>query len=75
VQAIALWIAGAVAVTALVSGSTDAVALAGKAMNITGVTAGAIVGGAPQLFSGFRDAKDAAQKPAKKAPATSNPAG
>jgi len=74
VQAIALWIAGAVAVTALVSGSTDAVALAGKAMNITGVTAGAIVGGAPQLFSGFRDAKDAANKP--KAPATrSNPAG
>lgn len=74
-QAIALWIAGAVAVTALVSGSTDAVALAGKAMNITGVTAGAIVGGAPQLFSGFRDAKDAAQKPATKKAPTSTTAG
>jgi hypothetical protein len=73
-QSVFMWIAAAVAVTAVVSGSSDAVALAHTAMKVTGVTAGAIVGGAPDLINGFKDAKaDTVKAPAGKT--SSNPAG
>ena len=65
---IGLWVVGAVALTVWMSGVDSGQALATTTARVAGNTAGVLIGAAPELFDGFKDAKDAATQPAPKRP-------
>lgn len=56
------WMVAVVAVVSFISGPAAAASIAGNSLGTVGMTAGAIVGGADDLFNGFKLGQNAANK-------------